>query len=283
MNQLRAWILRIAGIFSKEQTERELADEIESHLQMHIEDNVRFGMSTEQARRDAVLKFGGVEAMKEAYRERNTVPLLEHLLQDVRYALRTLRQKPGFAAVALLTLGLGCGATTVMFTVVNGVLVKPLAYPESEKLVTLHEHTERYGDPWGFAYLSFLDCLHESHSLALAAWTYGGGTVSEPGKPEYVSGRQISSELFSVLGLTLAAGRAFKAEEDRLGAAPVVIISYGLWHRRYGGNPAAIGMPLVLEGKSYTVVGVAPAGFHAPAGFQFSGDADVYTPLGQNP
>jgi predicted permease len=283
MKALRAWILRSAGLFSKERQEREFADEIESHLQMHTDDNLRSGMSEEQARRVAILRLGGVETTKEAYRDRNTVPFLEHLVQDVRYALRTLRQKPGFAAVALLTLALGCGATTVMFTVVNGVLLKPLSYPGSDRLVALREHTERFGDPWGFAYLSFLDCQRESHSLALAAWTYSGGTITEPGKAEYVSGGLISSELFPVLGVTLAGGRNFTAEEDRLGASPVVIISYRLWRRRFGGSAAAIGASLVLEDKPYTVVGIAPDGFEPPAGFHFSGSADVFTPIGQSP
>ncbi|PYR02832.1 MAG: hypothetical protein DMF97_03490, partial [Acidobacteria bacterium] len=119
-------------------------------------------------------------------------------------------------------------------------------------------------------------CQRDTHSLMpVAAWTYGGGTVSRPGEAEYVEGRQISSELFSVFGVTLAEGRAFLPEEDRRGAAPVVIISYGLWQRRYGGR-TAIGLPLVLDGKSYTVVGIAPAVF------QLDGDADVLTPLGQN-
>jgi predicted permease len=110
----------------------------------------------------------------------------------------------------------------------------------------------------------------------MAAWSYGGGTVSEPGEAEYVSGRQISSELFSVYGVNLSQGRAFLTEEDRPGAAPVVIISYGFWQRRYSGSHSAVGSPLVFDGKSYTVVGVAPAGF------QLDGDTDVFTPLGQN-
>jgi predicted permease len=194
----------------------------------------------------------------------------------LRYALRTLRQRPGFAAVTLGTLALGIGATTVMFTVINGVLLKPLSFPQPERLVTLHGVTEKYGDQWGFSYPNFLDCKRESRSLApMAAWRYGGGTVSEPGQAEYVDGREISSELFSVFGVDLARGRAFLPEEDQPGAAPVAIISYGLWQRRYGASPSAIGRPIVFDGKPYTVIGIAPPGF------QLDGSADVFTPLGQ--
>jgi predicted permease len=164
-----------------------------------------------------------------------------------------------------------------MFTVINGVLLKPLPYPGSERLVALHGHSEKYGDWWGVSYPNFLDCQRETRSLTpMAAWSYGGGTVSEPGEAEYVAGRQISSELFSVYGVTLSRGRAFLPEEDRPGAAPVVIISYGLWQRRYGGSQSAIGSPIVFDGKSYMVVGVAPAGF------QLDGDTDVFTPIGQS-
>jgi hypothetical protein len=158
-----------------------------------------------------------------------------------------------------------------MFTVINGVLLKPLAYPRPERLVALHGQTEKYGDEIGVSYLNFLDCKRQSRSLApLAAWSYSGGLLSESGEGEYVDGRQISSELFSVFGIGLARGRAFLPEEDRPGGAPVAIISYGLWQRRY-----ALGGQLVLDGKPYTVVGVAPAGF------QLDGAADVFTPLGQ--
>jgi predicted permease len=188
-----------------------------------------------------------------------------------------LRKNPGFASVALLTLALGTGATTVMFTVVNGVLLKPLSYPQPERLVALHGKVEQFGEPWGFSYPDFLDYQTQGQPVGpIAAWTYRGGTISEAAGAEYVQGRQISSELFSVLGVTLVRGRAFSREEDRPGAAPVAIISYSLWQRVYGGRPETIGGSLTLDGRSYAIVGIAPANFRV------EGEADVFTPIGQN-
>jgi len=202
--------------------------------------------------------------------------MIASLSQDLRYAFRQLRKNPGFAAIAVLTLALGSGATTVIFTVVSGVLLKPLQYSHPESLVTLHVQAEKRGDRWGFSYPDFLDCQRECRSFeGVAAWTYGGGTVSAPGEAEYVDGRLISSDLFSVLRVPLVQGRSFVAADDRVGAAPVAIISSRLWQRRYGANPKAVGMSLTYEGKAYTVVGVAP-----PV-LQLDGDADVFTPLGQ--
>src|SRR6202521_5850053 len=193
MRRLRSGFLRLRGLCGKERRERELAAEMESHLRMHIEDNLRAGMSAAEARRNALIKLGGLEQTKENYRDRRGLPILETLAQDLRYALRILRQSPGFAAVTLAPLALGIGATTVMFTVINGVLLKPLSYPDPERLVTLHGHTEKYGDNWGMSYPNFLDLRRESRSLTgMAAWNYGGDTVSEPGHAEYVNGRQIS-------------------------------------------------------------------------------------------
>ena len=183
---------------------------------------------------------------------------------------------PGFAAVAVLVLAVGIGATTVMFTVIDSVLLRPLSYPEPERLLTLHGATEKLGEFWGFSNADLADVRRESRSLAIGAWTYGGGTISAPGEPEYVDGRQISAELFPVLGIPLLQGRAFRADDDQPGAAPVAIISYRLWQQRYGGELSAIGQPLVFEGKPYTIVGVAPEGF------ELAGDADVYTSLGQD-
>ena len=234
-------------------------------------------MTPEEARRQARLAIGGPEQVKEQCRDARGTRCLEDLYQDVRYALRTLRQRPGFSVVALSTLALGIGATTVMFTVIYGVLLKPLAYPEPDRLVTVHPQFEKFGDNWGFAYPNFLDLRSATRSLEpVAAWTYGGATISEPGEPEYVTGRYITAELFSVLGLPLLRGRAFLVEEDQHGAAPVAIISSSLWQRRFGASPSAIGARLVYDGKSFTVVGIAPAGF------RLDGEVDVLTPLGQN-
>jgi predicted permease len=262
-------------LWRRKKLEEQLDKELRFHLDRHAADLVAGGQKPGEARRQARLALGGLEQVKESCRDARGTRWLEDLVQDFRYAVRTLRQRPGFAAVALLTLALGTGATTVMFTVINGVLLKPLSYPEPDRLVTLHEQTEKYED-WSFAYFNFLDCRRETRSLApMAAWRYGGGTVSEPGDAEYVSGRQISADLFSALGIALLRGRGFLPEEDRPGATPVVIISYSLWHHRYGGKSDAIGARLVFDGKAYTVVGVAPAGL------RLSGDADVFTPLGQ--
>jgi predicted permease len=268
------WLHRL---LRRRQMEEQLEKELRFHTDQHAANLIARGHPPDEARRQARLTLGGPEQVKEQCRDARGTRWLEDLLRDFHYALRTLRQRPGFAAVTLCTLALGIGATTVMFTVINGVLLKPLSYPEPERLVTLHVQTEQFGNQWGVSYPNFLDCKRSSTSLSpMAAWSYGGGTVSEPGDAEYVSGRQISSELFSVFGVPLAYGRAFLPEEDRPGSAPVAIISYGLWQRRYGGRASAIGRPLVFDGKLYTVVGIAPADF------RLDGEADVFTPLGQN-
>lgn len=267
-------------LWRRKQMDAQLDKELGFHLEQHTTELMAQGHTPEEAQRLARIALGGPQQVTEQCRDARGTRWLEDLLQDTRYALRGLWQKPGFAAVALLTLALGTGATTVMFTVINGVLLKPLAYPEPHRLVSLWEQTDwssRFGNQWAFTYPNFLDCKRDNRSLAMAAWAFGGGTVSQPGEAEYVDGREISSELFSVLGITLAHGRPFRPDEDQLGAAPVAILGYGLWQRQYEGNPAAIGMPLVFDGKTYTVVGVAPAGF------RLNGDeVDLFTPLGQN-
>ena len=269
-------------LWRRTRMEEQLEKELRFHLDQHASELIAQGQAPDEARRQARLALGGPEQVKENCRDARGTRWLEDLLQDFRYAIRTLRKQPGFAAVALLTLALGSGATTVMFTVINGVLLKPLPYPEPDRLVTVHGHTdtwntEAFGEQ-NLAYFDYLDCQRESRSLAMAGWLYsGGGTVNEPGEAEYVDRREISSELFSVLGVTLWRGRAFLPEEDRPGAAPVIILGYGFWQRRFAGNPAAIGRSIAFEGKRYTVVGIEPPGFRLDGE-----EADVFTPLGQN-
>ncbi len=265
-------------VWRRGRMEDQLEKELRFHLDQQTADLIAGGQEPAEARRQARLTLGGPEQVKEQCRDARGTRWLEDLWQDFRYALRTLRQRPGFAAVALLTLALGIGATTVMFTVINGVLLRPLPYVEPGRLVNVQEQTEQataWGNLWAFTYPNFLDCKRESRSLDLAAWRYNGGTVSEPGEAEYVDGLQVSSQLFPILGVNFVGGRGFLPEEDRPGAAPVAIISHALWQRRYAGNPQVVGMPIVFEGKPYTVVGITPPDF------KMGGDAAIFTPLGQ--
>ncbi|MBV9743428.1 MAG: ABC transporter permease [Acidobacteriia bacterium] len=253
----------------KELREQDLERELQSHLELEAEE-----------RKDAYAArraLGNLAQIKEEVRATWPLAWLDAAKQDIRYALRVLRQNPGFAAVALLTLALGTGATTVMFSVANGVLLKPLPFAEPDRLVNVYGRTEKYGEQWGFSYLDFLDCRRQSQTLDIAAWTDGGGTIGAPGETEYTGGVRVSSNFFSVLGAPLLRGREFLPEEDRPGAAPVIIISSFLWQRHFGSSPSAIGSSFRFEGKSYTVVGIASSSFELVD--QGNG---VFTPLGQN-
>src|SRR6266852_9857184 len=190
-------------LWRRTQTEDRLEQELRFHLDQHTTELIAQGHNPENARRQARLELGGPEQVKEECRDARGARWLEDLLQDFRYALRTLRQRPGFAAVALCTLALGSGATTVMFTVVNGVLLKPLGYPEPDRLVAVHGHSDSWNTAvfgqQNVAYLDFLDCQRSSRALEMAGFVYSGGILGEPGVPEYVERREITPELFSVL------------------------------------------------------------------------------------
>jgi predicted permease len=261
-----------------------MEDQLDKELGFHIEqltaDLMARGHAPAEARRLARLELGGPEQVKEDCRDARGTRWAEDLIQDVRYALRTLRSKPGFAAIALLSLALGVGATTVMFTVVDGVLLKPFAYRDPSRLVKLQEKTDysnSWGDIWAFTYPNYLDCKKETPSLDMAAWTDHRGTLSAPGAAEYMHGLDASYNLFSVLGVNAALGRTFLPEEDKPGAPPVAIISYSVWQRHFGGSREAVGGKFEFDGNSYTVVGVMPVGFRLE-----DYEVDVFTPIGQN-
>ena len=263
---------RMANVFREARVNREIDEELEAH----VAEAMASGRDATEARR----ALGSPLRHREESRDARLVAWLADFAQDVRYALRTLGRRPGFAVVALLTLALGSGATTVMFTVINGVLLRPLPYAQPARLVSLKEKTEQstiYGNLWAFAYPNFQDCKRDSKTLDLAAWRYNVGTASVKSEAEYVSGRQITSDLFSVLGVPPAQGRAFFPGEDRIGAEPVMILGHSFWQRRFGGNPSAIGKPVILDGKSFTVVGIAPANFRLDGE-----EPDEFTLLGQD-
>lgn len=262
-------------LLHRSRMEEQLEKELLFHLDQRESGLIARGHSPEQARREARIALGGPEQVKEKCRDARGARWAEELLRDTGYTLRTFRQKPGFVVITLLILGLGIGATTVMFAVVNTVLLRPLPFPEPDRLVILHGFTQNFGESW-FSYPDFLDLNHETRSLTIAGWTYNSGTISAPGAPEHVEARQISAELFPVLGIVPAYGRGFRADEDRPGARPVAVISYDLWRRRFASDRAVLGRKLIFDGKTYEIVGVAPPEF------QLSGEADVYTPLGRS-
>src|ERR1051326_1890674 len=214
-------------LLRRRQMDQQLDRELSLHLEQHEHDLVERGHTASEARRLARIEFGGQAQVTEHCREARGTLWLEDLLRDVRYGLRTLKQNPGFAAIALLTLALGTGATTVMFTLINGVLLKPLPYTNASQLLKLQEKTSwstHWGDLWGFSYPNFLDCQSSVRSMDLAAFMANGGTVSASGRAPYIEGFEVTAGLFPLLGIQPLQGRTFTADADRPGAAPGTIL-----------------------------------------------------------
>ncbi|HEY6464703.1 MAG TPA: ABC transporter permease [Candidatus Acidoferrales bacterium] len=263
MRVIRAWLLRVAAIFRKEGRERELADEIEAHLRMHVEDNVRAGMTAEEARREALIKLGGIEQTKEAIRERRSFAWIESLIQDIRFALRMLRKNPGFTTVAVLTLALGIGANTAIFSAVNGIVLKPLPYADASQLVSI-EGVRLYGSRMEATATFTPDVWNEmkkqTPAIAQMALYDDPSNVTLTGEavPEIIPGASVSGDFFSVLGVQPLLGRPILATDTQPGAKPVVALSYELWHATWGADPAIIGRSVRLDNKDYEVVGVMP-------------------------
>ncbi len=201
---------------------------------------------------------------------------METLLQDLRYGLRMLAKSPGFTAIAILTLALGIGANTALFSVVNGVLLNPLAYPDSDQLVALYGKTAGF-DQAPIAYLNFLDWQRDAQTFSsMAIYRNQDYNFIGTGEAERLSGYMISADFFSTLGVRPILGRTFRPDDDHPGAAPVVLLGGGFWKRKFGSSLEVIGKSIILNGTSYTMVGVIPAGFTF-----YGHDRDVYTPIGQ--
>jgi predicted permease len=269
----------IPRLFRRRSIDARLDQELRFHLEQHTADLVARGHTPEEARRLARVALGGLTQVTEDLRDVHRVPWLHDAWQDARYALRLIRQRPAFAAAVIATLALGIGATTAMFTIAYGVLLRPLPFPRPEHLLTVSEQTDwsnAYGNVWAFAYPNFLDCERQARTLTPGAFRYRGGTITGAGDPEYVDGYETSASLWRLLGTPMAQGRAFRDDEDAPGGAPAIVIGHDLWQRRYAGSPSGIGVTLTFEGAPYTVVGVTPPGF------QLLQPADVYLPIGQN-
>src|SRR5262249_41702766 len=263
MRTIRALLIRLSAPFNKTRSERDLAAEFESHLQMQVEENLRRGMSFEQARRDALLKLGAIESAKEIYRDRRGIPILESQIRDVRFSLRTLAKSPGFTAVTLITLALGIGANTAIFSVVNAVLLRPLPYPEAGRLVMVWGTDSRRGVTEDVAsFPDFEDWKAQSQSFeALAAFTARGMIIAGEGEAEMEQAIQATAGFFELLGTPPAIGRTFEPEEAELGAPHVAMLSDSLWKQRFAGRPDILGSTIRLNEETYTIIGVMPPGF----------------------
>ncbi len=272
---LRTFPLRLRSFFRPQAADRDLDDELRYHLDLKTQENIARGMTPHEAQRQARIALGGVEQVKEQIRAARTGAWLGTLMQDVRFGLRMLRKNPGFTTVAVLTLALGIGANTAVFSVVEGVLLAPLPYRQPDRLVAVWETDPRF-PLVGASYPNFIDREREARSFEqMAALAQQGYDLTAPGSPEHLEGTEISSGLFSTLGVQLTLGRDFSSAEDVHGGAPVVIISDRLWRNRFGASSSVLGQSVVLSGVDYTIVGVLPPNFALFA------DSDVYTPLGQ--
>jgi putative ABC transport system permease protein len=263
MRALRAWLLRLLAMFQKGPRELELSEELESHLQMHISDNVRAGMSEGEARRQALIKLGGREATKEIYRERRGLPLVETLLSDARFGARMLRKDLGFTAVAILTLALGIGANAAVFSIVNGVLLHPLPFANADRLVMIGER-EDDAEPSTTSFATYEDWKARSKSFEeLSLYRQWQPTLMAPGEPEQLIGLRVTNDYFRTLGIRMAAGRDFAPTDDKPTTRFVVILSHGLWQRRFNSDPGIVGRAIHLSGTSFTVAGVLPSNYES--------------------
>jgi len=230
MALLRSVADGLRSLFRKEQFTQELDEELNGFLEMAADEKVKQGMSRKDALRAVRLERGSLEATKEVVRSASWEFLVEACWQDLHFAARVLRKNPGFTASAILTLALGVGANTAIFTVVQGVLLAPLPYHEPDRLVTVWLNNFRLKSPTNLSYRDFMDWERTAPPFEkMSAYAWRSFDLSSPGNPEHLEGREISSNFLSTLGVELALGREFSGEEDRNGGAPVAIISNGLW------------------------------------------------------
>ena len=268
------------NLFSRAEVERDLDEELTAYVELLVEEKVRAGMPPDEARRAARLEAGGVERLKDDVRDARSGATIESALGDLRHAVRLLLRAPGFAAIAVLTIALGIGANSAIFSVVNAVALKPLAYPDPDRLVYITSQFPTLGfDKFWVSPPEFFELRERSRSFEeLAAYTTGAVNISDGTNPERVSAVQMTAGMFDVLGVRPILGRAFTAEQDGANPDDVVVLSYELWRRIFAGDPAAVGKTIDINGRRTTIVGIAPPGFDL-----HDARAQVWRPIGLDP
>lgn len=271
-----AW-RRVRSLTRRTELEAGISEEIHFHIDRQTEKNMRAGMAASDARRQALRRFGDMESTREATRDQFRPTTIEDVVRDARYGGRALLRAPGFAMVAVLTLALGIGATAAMFSVVNGILLRPLPYPEQDRLIELVHEAPGAGISRMLAspavYFGYRDHSRTFESVGLWDWDSSPVTVTGLGDPESVRSIEVTHEVLGVLGATPALGRSFQASDDTPGAAPTAIISHAYWQRRFAGA-SPVGRTLIVDGTVREVVGVLPEGFRF-----FDYPADIVYPM----
>ena len=272
VSRFRSACSRIAGVFRRGPLDERLDDEVRFHVEMLAAEYERRGLPPADARLAAMRQFGGVTRMKETYHDQRGLPPLETFVQDVRYGARALLRTPGFTLAALVTLALGIGANSAIFSVVNAVLLRPLPYDSPERIVQMHRQG---GGLWagqtGHRYLFHRD--HMTSVEALAAWRSTAFNLVAGDRAEQVLALAVSKEYFTVFSGVPRHGRTFDAAEDALNGPDAVILGHGIWQRRFGGDPSVVGTAVSLGDRPFTIVGIMPDGFDAIR------TAEIYVPL----
>jgi putative ABC transport system permease protein len=285
MRTLRRTWMRVLGTFSGQRRESDLAEELEAHIQLMAEEHIRRGLPPEEAHRRARLRFGSIESTKESYRDQRGLRGFDALAQDLRYACRAIQKNPGFAIIVIVVLAIGIGANTTLFSIINAVLLRPLPYPESERLVWVGETRADLpfssANPGAVSYQNFIDWRREQTVFeSIGAYQSTGGSPGAfqiGGEPVRLEIQRMSADVFVALKVTPVMGRAFNKDEDRTGAAGAVVLSYQTWQGRFGGMPV-IGQAVNMNGIPRTIVGVMPSGFNFPYK-----EVEAWLPLGTLP
>ena len=287
--RFRQVFARLRALFRASDLDRDFDAEFQSHAAMLVEDHVRRGMTVEQAERAARLELGGHTQIREAHREARGVPFLDTLFQDLRYTFRTLRRDAGFSTFAILIVGLGIGATSIVFSVVNALLIRPLPFRDPSRLVWI-SNSGKENDlsnltvPVG----PFLDLRDQTKSFSDIAAYYafydvGDKKLTGDGEPERLTGVQVSQNFFQLLGVNPQLGRSFNAEECKWNGPNVAILSAGLWKRRFASDPGIVGRKLTLNNQPVIVIGVMPLSFDFASVFAPGGRVDLILPLSLTP
>jgi predicted permease len=272
--QARAWLRRLGGFFVRTQRDSDLAAELESHLQLHTEDNLRAGMTPAEAKRAALIKLGGLESTKESYRDRRGLPVLEILLQDIRFGLRMLRKSSGFTAVAILTLALGIGANTAIFSLVDGIVLRPLPYPHSDQIVHLSWQSKTYLIPnLTTPEFEFFRDYNSSFASLAGVRDFVDQELKIGSTTQWVKTLYVTDGFFQTLGVNPQLGRPFGREYTQPNGTYAAVLTDPLWRSAFGADPNIAGRQIVLDNQSYIVTGVLPPGF------KFTEPADLFASL----